>query len=258
MKLQIPNQGKKTRTRYWNICVILGIIGFILVGASGTDEPPTGVYNYNTGLEWSYTCEDGEVIQGVGSGPEDDGFDDCMDGSDEGDSTQVGMEMCGSLTCCMSLIFAISALTTKVDNQQVVVIQQQPQYVPVVQQVVQQPVIRQQVVQPVPQPVAQPRPTPTAQTTTTDWARKAKNLEMARNWEEAAKAYEKAGLYQEAGKIRQENLEHSQPMVQIGQVGNTVLNDSVMINDGGQKTCSSCGNVVEASWNICPYCSSQI
>ena len=81
-------------------------------------------------------------------------------------------------------------LTTKVDNQQVVVIQQQPQYVPVVQQVVQQPVIRQQVVQPVPQPVAQPRPT--AQTTTTDWARKAKNLEMARNWEEAAKAYEKA------------------------------------------------------------------
>ena len=113
-------------------------------------------------------------------------------------------------------------------------------------------------VQPVPQPVAQLRPTPTAQTTTTDWARKAKNLEMARNWEEAAKAYEKAGLYQEAGKIRQENLEQSQPMVQIGQVGNTVLNDSVMINDGGQKTCSSCGNVVEASWNICPYCSSQI
>ena len=45
MKLQIPNQGKKTRTRYWNICVILGIIGFILVGASGTDEPPTGCTN---------------------------------------------------------------------------------------------------------------------------------------------------------------------------------------------------------------------
>jgi len=47
-------------------------------------------------------------------------------------------------------------------------------------------------------------------------------------------------------------------MVQIGQVGNTVLNDSVMIADNSQKTCGNCGNVAEPTWKICPHCSSQL
>ena len=49
-------------------------------------------------------------------------------------------------------------------------------------------------------------------------------------------------MYSEAGRVRQENLEQNQPMVQIGQVGNTVLNDSVMISENSQKMCPNCGD----------------
>ncbi|MAH90721.1 MAG: hypothetical protein CMA11_03030 [Euryarchaeota archaeon] len=212
MNIQLPDDGKKKKSMYWNVCIVLGILSFILIGASGSDDP-------------------------------------------SGDNVE--MEMCGSLLCCGSLIFAISALSTKVDSHKVVVIQQQPQYVPVVQQpVIQQHVYQQPVMQ---QPVPRPQPQqPVLPSQQDAWKNKAINLERARNWEDAAIAYEKAGLYSEAGRIRQENLEQSQPMVQIGQVGNTVLNDSVMIADNSPKTCSNCGNAVEANWNICPHCSSQL
>jgi len=90
------------------------------------------------------------------------------------------------------------------------------------------------------------------------WAENAKNLELARNWDDAAKAYEKAGMYAEAGRIRQENLEQNQPMVQIGQVGNTVLNDSVIIGEEQKSVCSNCNHPVEKEWNICPNCTSQL
>ena len=158
--------------------------------------------------------------------------------------------ICGGLFCCFSLIFAISALSTKNDTQRVVVVQQQPQYVPIIQQV-------RTPVYPPSAPVQQPRPTPQQKTPGT-WAAEAKNLELARNWEGAADAYQKAGMFSEAGRIRQEHLEQSQPMVQIGQVGNTVLNDSVMIAESTPKTCASCGNVSEPSWKICPHCSNPL
>ncbi len=90
------------------------------------------------------------------------------------------------------------------------------------------------------------------------WMQEAKNLELARNWSEAAKAYEKAGMYAEAGRIRQQNLEQNQPMVQIGQVGNTVLNDSVIIGEEQKNVCSNCNQPVEKEWNICPNCTSQL
>ena len=50
--------------------------------------------------------------------------------------------ICGVFMCCFSLIFAISALSTPNDERRVVVIQKQPQYVPVVQQVIQRPVMQ--------------------------------------------------------------------------------------------------------------------
>ena len=154
-----------------------------------------------------------------------------------------GAEMvaCGWGACCFSLVFAISALSTKSDDR-VIIIQQQPRYTPVIQQ----PVIQQA------------KPQPIASKTPGMWAEKARNLEMARNWEGAAEAYEKAGMYTEAGKIRQEHLENNQPIVQIGQVGDTVLNDSVMISDGSSKSCKNCGNNVEVGWNICPNCSNPL
>ena len=152
--------------------------------------------------------------------------------------------------CCFSLVFAFSALSTKNDDR-VIVIQQPPRYNPVVQP----PVIQQTVIQ---QAAPQPRPPATPIKNTAMWAQEARNLELARNWEGAAEAYEKAGMYGEAGKIRQDHLENSQPMVQIGHVGDTVLNDSVMISDGSSKTCNNCGNSVDVGWNICPSCSTPL
>tara|TARA_B100001094_G_scaffold239807_1_gene235348 strand:+ start:1316 stop:1837 length:522 start_codon:yes stop_codon:yes gene_type:complete len=125
--------------------------------------------------------------------------------------------ICGGFLCCFSLIFAISALSTPNDNKQVVVIQQQPQYVPVVQQ---------------PRPIA--KPDPPTYVSKKMWANEAGNLVLARNWEEAAKAYEKAGMYAEAGRIRKEHLEDKQPIVKIGKVGDTILHDSVMISDDSE------------------------
>ena len=66
------------------------------------------------------------------------------------------------------------------------------------------------------------------------WMQEAKNLELARNWNEAAKAYEKAGMYAEAGRIRKEYLEDKQPLVKIGKLGDTILNDSVMISEDNE------------------------
>ena len=131
---------------------------------------------------------------------------------------------CGSLLCCTSLVFAISALTTPNDNKQLVVIQQPAQYVPVPQQ----PIIQQ---------VRAPQQkTPSAPAKTKGmWVQEAQNLELARNWEGAADAYEKAGLYAEAGRIRKEHLENTQPVVQIGKVGDTILHDSVMISEDSEK-----------------------
>lgn len=252
-----PDEGKKKRSIYWAVCIILGLVGWIMfIGASANEEP--GEYNYSYER---YECYDGQYIYTL-EDIENDGYEDCDDGSDEAEESTGVAETCGGLMCCGSLIFAISALSTKNDNRRVVVIQnQQPQFVPVVQQVVQRPVVQ-------PRPMAQPRPMiqsraparppPSTKSQALDWSRKAKNLELARNWEDAAMAYEKAGMYSEAGRVRQENLEQSQPMVQIGQVGNTVLNDSVMITDGNQRTCPNCSQPVEAEWNICPHCSNQL
>ena len=160
-----PDEGKKKRSIYWIVCIILGILGYLFI----------------------------------------------MSGMQREDS---GYSGCGGFMCCFSLIFAISALSTPNDNKQVVVIQQQPQYVPVIQQ---------------PRPIAKPNP-PTY-VSKKMWANEAGNLVLARNWEEAAKAYEKAGMYAEAGRIRKEHLEDKQPIVKIGKVGDTILHDSVMISD---------------------------
>ena len=243
-----PDEGKKKRTLYWNVCVVLGIIAVVFyIVAINQEIDERGEYKQDSAGDIGYLCADGQTIYDPQEEIENDGVRDCDDGSDEPDNGLSPSGVCGGLMCCGSLIFAFSALSTKNDTQRVVVVQQQPQYVPVVQQVIQQP-------------KNNPKPQqPNMLARTKDmWMAEAKNLELARNWEEAAKAYEKAGMFAEAGRIRQENLEQNQPVVQIGQVGNTVLNDSVMISDNSIKTCGNCGAVVEPTWNICPNCTNQL
>lgn len=134
--------------------------------------------------------------------------------------------MCGAGLCCFSMIFAISALSTPDDNKQVVVIQQQPQYIPVVQTSTQPPISRA--------PPQIPTPPATPIKNKAMWMQEAQNLELARNWDDAARAYEKAGMYAEAGRIRKEYLEDKQPLVKIGKLGDTILNDSVMISEDNE------------------------
>ena len=251
-----PDEGKKKRSLYWNVCVVLGIIAVIfqIVGIS-QEIDERGEYTTGPAGDIEFLCADGQMIYDPQEEIENDGVRDCDDGSDEPDNGLSPIGMCGGLMCCGSLIFAFSALSTKNDTQRVIVVQQQPQYVPVVQQVIHQPVIQS----PSTAVSVNPHQAPASpQIQAEQLIRKAKNFELARNWEEAAKAYEKAGMFAEAGRIRQENLEQNQPVVQIGQVGNTVLNDSVMISDNTIKTCGKCGAVVESTWNICPNCTNQL
>lgn len=241
-----PDEGKKKKDLYWNVCIVLGIIAIIafIVDANQGMNEARGEYYSDSSY---YECANGERIYGQEETIVNDGIENCSDGSDERSSNSGVADICGALMCCSSLIFAISALSTKNDTQRVVVVQQQPQYVPVVQQVIQQPRV-----------VAKSNPPATPIKNQQMWLAEAKNLELARNWEAAADAYQKAGMYEQAGKIRQEHLEQKQPVVQIGHVGNTVLNDSVMISDNSQLTCKSCGSNVEPTWKICPHCSNPL
>ena len=244
-----PDEGKKKKNLYWNVCIVLGIIAIIafIVDANQGMNEARGEYVTNSAGDSMYECADGEMLFDPEESLENNGIENCTDGSDERNGNNGIADVCGALMCCSSLIFAISALSTKNDTQRVVVVQQQPQYVPVVQQVIQQP-----------RAVAKPNPPATPIKSQQMWVAEAKNLELARNWEAAADAYQKAGMYEQAGKIRQEHLEQKQPVVQIGHVGNTVLNDSVMISDNSQLTCKSCGSNVEPTWKICPHCSNPL
>jgi len=241
-----PDEGKKKKDLYWNVCIVLGIIAIIafIVDANQDMNEARGEYVTVDGYQY-YECANGERIFDPDEVLENNGIENCSDGSDERDSSSGVADICGGLMCCCSLIFAISALSTKNDTQRVVVVQQQSQYVPVVQQVIQQP-------------KTTPKQPDMFAKTKQMWMVEAKNLELARNWEAAADAYQKAGMYEQAGKIRQEHLEQKQPVVQIGHVGNTVLNDSVMISDNSQLTCKSCGSNVEPTWKICPHCSNPL
>ena len=224
MSFKIPeDKGAKKRKQYWNYCIVFAIIAFIMLMVGFAEEDaPTGEHVTIDGFEY-YQCENGELIRLSGYEIENDNQEDCSDGSDEGGEPSDRFTICYGFFCCFSIIFGISALSTKNDGR-VVVIQQQPQYIPVAQQ----PIVQQV------RPPQQKIPSAPAKTKRM-WVEEAQNLELARNWEGAAEAYEKAGLYAEAGRIRKEHLENSQPVVQIGKVGDTILHDSVMISEDSEK-----------------------
>lgn len=85
-------------------------------------------------------------------------------------------------------------------------------------------------------------------------AQEAKNLELARDFPKAAEMYQKAGLFAEAGRIRQTYLENEKPMVQIGQIGDSVVKDSVIMGDKQSNLCPNCGDAIQPEWKFCPSC----
>ena len=241
----------KKKNTFWALSGICFVIFFIAMMVDiSNDEELKGRYT-DSGL--TYQCASGETIYNTDK--VNDGVDDCRDGSDENDNNNSMAQMMGSFSCCFSILFGIIAISTGRKQQKIVIIQQQPQFVPVVQQIV-QPVQRVA-------PVQQRKPAPVpVETNVAVLAENARNLEKARDFDAAAKLYQKAGMYEDAGRVRQAHLEkEEQAMVQIGQVGNTVLNDSVMINDGapaGPKTCWACQNTIEDTWAVCPNCEASL
>ncbi len=91
----------------------------------------------------------------------------------------------------------------------------------------------------------------------------AMNLEKARNFEKAAEAYFELGMFEESARIRQTYLEKDKgTTVNIGKVGDTHINDSVVMNEPTsplQPTrCRSCQQSVEPEWTMCPHCTQPL
>lgn len=86
-------------------------------------------------------------------------------------------------------------------------------------------------------------------------AAEANNLELARDFAKAAELYQKAGLFAEAGRIRQTYLENDKPVVQIGQIGDSVVKDSVIMGKQNQpQVCRNCNIEIQPEWKFCPSC----
>ena len=86
-------------------------------------------------------------------------------------------------------------------------------------------------------------------------AAEANNLELARDFAKAAELYQKAGLFAEAGRIRQTYLENDKPVVQIGQIGDSVVKDSVIMGKQNQpQVCRNCNVEIQPEWKFCPSC----
>ena len=86
-------------------------------------------------------------------------------------------------------------------------------------------------------------------------AAEANNLELARDFAKAAELYQKAGLFAEAGRIRQTYLENDKPVVQIGQIGDSVVKDSVIMGKQNQpQVCRNCNLEIQPEWKFCPSC----
>jgi len=189
---------------------------------------------------------------------------------------------CGGLFCCGGLVMMVVALSTGGAAKKTIIVQQG--YVP--QTTMVQPntqVIRTGAVvnpsmtgrmpldtnrnKPSPQSNIQSNKTTQSKPSQTGapsmdeidrLSREAKNLELARDFAKAAEMYQKAGLFAEAGRVRQTYLENDKPMVQIGQIGDSVVKDSVIMGESKSNLCPSCGVVTQPEWNFCPSCNSPL
>ena len=246
------------KSRLWKTAGVLFLISMVMMIIDISDDP---VFYCN---EHDYEGPQGESVTATDV---DDGFEDCSDGSDESlrasnwKETEVESDgllaTIGVLSCCGSFVFIILALSAR--NQQVMYVQRG--FTPTVSQ----PVIPQQIIHgsmPVPRPqVVQPQaPQPVPAPLTQPRKSSPQDLEKARDFEAAADEYQRLGMYAEAGRVRAMHLEKDQPLVSIGNVGDTILNDSVMVSneDSTQKKCPSCGKEVDRSFNICPYCKQNL
>ena len=168
-------------------------------------------------------------------------------------------EGCSGLLCCFGIIMLIVGASTPNAAPRAYVVQQpvMPTHTTIVQQ---------QVAPTGGMPVNQPKAAPStssksATPTMADiesMANQARNLELARDFDKAADMYQKAGMFAEAGRIRKTYLENDKPVVQIGQIGDSVVKDSVIISDKAEPICHNCGAETQANWKFCPSCNTPL
>ena len=215
-------------------------------------------------------CDDEEIFTGEVS-------EECRDLREQRDSSDLVVGI-GSLFCCGGVIMLIVASLVSKPATKAVVVQQgfvpQAQVVQGRTQVIQSgavvktgfggtmptqkaraPVQTQQTNQ---QSNLQPKPQQGGEPSMDEinkLAAEANNLELARDFEKAAELYQKAGLFAEAGRIRQTYLENDKPVVQIGQIGDSVVKDSVIMGQQNQpQVCRNCNVELQPEWKFCPSC----
>ena len=90
----------------------------------------------------------------------------------------------------------------------------------------------------------------------------ARQLEKAKEYARAAKAYYDLGMFPEAARAGKLQMEIApSTTVYIGSVGDTIIQDSVVMNDqerGHGSQCKRCGQSVQSDWSTCPFCTSPL
>ncbi|MCH1461186.1 MAG: hypothetical protein L7U25_02395 [Candidatus Poseidonia sp.] len=90
----------------------------------------------------------------------------------------------------------------------------------------------------------------------------ARQLEKAKEYARAAKAYYDLGMFPEAARAGKLQMEiDPSTTIYIGSVGDTIIQDSVVMNDqerGHGSQCKRCGQSVQSDWSTCPFCTSPL
>lgn len=252
--------GGSTNKRWWVFGGLM--VAWLFFSAVGVAMEPN--------IDELNQCTDEEFFTGEVS-------EECRDLREQRDSSDLVVGI-GSLFCCSGIIMLIVASLASKPATKAVVVQQgfvpQAQVVQGRTQVIQTgavvktgfsgtmptqksraPIQTQQTNQ---QSNQQPKPQQGGAPTMDEinkLAAEANNLELARDFEKAAELYQKAGLFAEAGRIRQTYLENDKPVVQIGQIGDSVVKDSVIMGQQNQpQICRNCNVEIQPEWKFCPSC----
>jgi len=252
--------GGSTNKRWWVFGGLM--VAWLFFSAVGVAMEPN--------IDELNQCTDEETFTGEVS-------EECRDLREQRDSSDLVVGI-GSLFCCSGIIMLIVASLASKPATKAVVVQQgfvpQAQVVQGRTQVIQSgavvktgfsgtmptqksraPIPTQQTNQ---QSNQQPKPQQGGAPTMDEinrLAAEANNLELARDFEKAAELYQKAGLFAEAGRIRQTYLENDKPVVQIGQIGDSVVKDSVIMGQQNQpQICRNCNVEIQPEWKFCPSC----
>ena len=252
--------GGSTNKRWWVFGGLM--VAWLFFTAVGVAMEPN--------MEELDRCDDEEFFTGEVS-------EECRELRDQMNSSDIVAGI-GGLFCCSGIIMLIVASMVSKPATKAVVVQQgfvpQAQVVQGRTQVIQSGAVvktgfsgtmpTQKARAPIPtqqtnqQSNQQPKPQQGGAPTMDEinkLAAEANNLELARDFEKAAELYQKAGLFAEAGRIRQTYLENDKPVVQIGQIGDSVVKDSVILGQQNQpEVCRNCNVEIQPEWKFCPSC----